>query len=65
MKVWTTADFDGVWLNGCAVVVADTEDRAAEILNAELQKQGLKFDGALVPLDLGRENVQVLFNGDY
>jgi hypothetical protein len=41
MKVWTNTQFEGYWPVGvAAVVVADTKEQAAYLLNDELEKRG-------------------------
>lgn len=66
MRVWTTDDFTGFWPVGTsAIVIAETEAEAKTILDAELAKRGLKFDGSLAPLDVSAPGVRVLADGNY
>lgn len=69
MKVWTCADHIGHWPVGAAsVVVADSEERAVELLRAELKDHGLDLDKqsfSLVRLPLTKERCRVLLDGEY
>ncbi len=69
MKVWTTTQFEGFWPVGVsAVVVADTAEQAAFLLNEELVKKGLqktaKAEG-FKPLHTNKPKVEILQDGDY
>ena len=69
MKVWTNNEFTGHWPVGtAAVVVADTAQQAAELLAAELAKEGLTgpvTEDQFRQLETDRPLVRVLHNGDY
>lgn len=69
MNVYTCTQFTGHWpVGSAAVVVADSPEKAAQLLNAKLREEGLKGDAApfemkAVPITAGF--VDVLCNGDY
>ena len=67
MKVWTCTDHDYFWPVGVAsVIVAETEEEARELLNAELLKRGLKTTPyTLEELDLNKPSAQILQDGNY
>lgn len=69
MKVWTNNKFNGHWPVGtAAVVVADTAERAAEILNDDLGKRGLDRSATAEQferLSVTQECVRVLRDGEY
>ena len=66
LKVFTTNDFTPHYpVGGAAVVIAENQAVARELLDAELRKRGLTFDGTLVELALDREAAVVLLSGDY
>ena len=69
MKVWTNNEFTGHWPVGtAAVVVADTAQQAAELLAAELAKEGLTdpvTEDQFKQLKTDSPLVRVLHNGDY
>ena len=70
MKVWAHTKFDGVHLGGVAVVVAPSAEAAAELLTAELIRQGLEqrypvTAGQFTQLKTSQPVAVVLDNGDY
>lgn len=69
MKVWTNTEFDGFWPVGtAAVVVADTVEQAAELLNMALVKRGLAPTAAADVFELVSVESPaaiVLRDGDY
>jgi hypothetical protein len=68
MAVWTCNDFEGLYPVGtAAVVVADTEDQARQLLDDELTQRSLKQlqSYRLVRLDLTTPHVVLLADGDY
>lgn len=68
MKIYTNTSFTGHWPVGTAAVVrAETAEEAAEILNAELRRNGLRGDataGEMDPMPPGK-GVVILNDGDY
>ncbi len=69
MTVFTCRDFTGHYPVGAgAVVFCHTAEEAAELLNAELRKQGLKGDAQavnMIEFPHPGENVRILVNEDY
>lgn len=69
MKVWTNTKFQGHWPVGtAAVVVADTAEQAAELLNNALICRGLgrtAIAADFEKLPTNRPIAVVLNNGDY
>jgi len=75
MNVYTCNDFPGHWVGTAAVIVADTELQAYELLRTELIKQGLEQkilreekNGVMPTLqlvDITKAQAIVLENGDY
>jgi hypothetical protein len=69
MPVYTNNDFIGRWpVGSAAVVAADTPERAAELLSAELARIGLRQTvqaSDMTPFDSGQESVAILCDGDY
>jgi hypothetical protein len=69
MRVWTNNQFAGHYPVGtAAVVVADTPERAAELLNNRLEEQKLGRPATadqFEALPVTQERVRVLCNGDY
>ena len=75
MKVWTNNSFFGFYpVGSAAVVVADTREQAAELLEKRLAEIGLAFQGAeeknskaedFVEVITDTENVVILCDGDY
>jgi hypothetical protein len=70
MKLFACSDFSGHYLSGCAVMLAESESEAREMLSAELAKQGLVEHNEpnelrLREIPLGVQSVDILFNGDY
>ncbi len=64
MKTFYTTDFTGHYPVGTSAIVrAESMEEAAFMLDAELFKQGLRFDGTFV--ELKGKNVIILNNGDY
>ena len=67
-KIWTHNDFQGHWPVGtAAVVIAETQGAAAQILDAELKKIGLPPCEAkgFVELPFSLGEVRILCDGDY
>lgn len=65
MKTFT-CKFKGRYLTGCAVVLADTPEEAAKLLNQELDASGLS--DTLLPMDMiefDERGTRILFDGDY
>ena len=69
MEVWTNTSCAGHYPVGfAAVVVAETKDRAAELLNDTKEKQGLSRDAEakdFLRIPVHREYADILVNGDY
>jgi len=68
MYLWTCTDHDSVYPVGCAsLVIAETEERAEELLNAALQAANLDARKAftLKRHPVNREYVEILNDGDY
>jgi hypothetical protein len=65
LSVYTSNDITGHYVGASAVVVAETEEQAKELLVAELKQHGLKFNGTLVRLPIDKPKVRVLQDGDY
>lgn len=69
MNVYTCDDHDNVWVGGASVIIAETEDRARELLDAELKQRGLRGSD-LRPYTLRRlsatiPGAYVLHDGNY
>lgn len=68
MKVYTIKGFRGHYPVGtAAIVVAENLDRATELINHELDSEGLPpiHTDELTEVDLSEESVDLLCNGDY
>jgi hypothetical protein len=69
MKVWTTTSFSGAGpVCVAAVVVADTAEHAAALLNDELERRGLSRDAQAAEmqrLPTSKQTALVLCDGDY
>lgn len=69
MKVFTCKDFKGFWPVGvAAVIVAETKERAREILSEELHKIGLKQDLSDCEINhvkTNAEQVIIIHDGEY
>ncbi len=69
MSIFTIKNFPGVWPVGtAAVVVADDEDEAAELLNAALKANGMpaRVKGVnFETLDITHNHALILNDGDY
>jgi len=66
MKVFYSNDFTGIWPVGTsAVVVAPDEENANRMLSDELGRIGMRFDGTLVEIDVGKQHAIVLQDGNY
>ena len=70
MKVWSCSTFTGVWpTTTAAIVVADTRERATELLNKKLlDTPGLIPNAEPNDLELvetDEETVIILANGEY
>ena len=67
MKVFR-AKFSGHYLGGHAVIVAEDVDEAIEVLNLELDEEGLYFneeEDEIEEVYTDSEACYILFNGDY
>lgn len=69
MPIYLQTDFRGHWPVGtAAVVVADTPERAAQLLEAALDLRGLVQvipPESLLPVNDEREFVEILCDGNY
>ncbi|MFY3647755.1 hypothetical protein ACOTET_26675 [Achromobacter xylosoxidans] len=69
MPVYTNNEFIGRWpVGSAAVVTADTPERAAELLAAELTRIGLRKTvkvADMKPFESTQESVAILCDGDY
>lgn len=67
LKVFTCNDHDGFYPVGVAsVIVAQTEEEAAELLKVELRKRELGTDDfTLIELDMSISRAVVLQDGNY
>ena len=71
MKTWTCKTFKGHWpVGSAAVVYAETQDAAAELLNDVLKEHGLSGDAKpedmqAFPSDGRCQEVRVLCDGNY
>jgi len=69
MKIYTCNRFTGFYpVSSAAVVSAESQARAATILNAELRSLGLKGDAEpadLIEFPFNDEHVGILVDGDY
>lgn len=69
MKVWTNCKFKGKWPVGtAAVVVADTADQAAALLNEDLADIGLARNAKpeqFEVLPTSKHAVRILCDGNY
>lgn len=66
LKVYYNTDFEGLWPVGVsAVVIAESETQAIELLTEELQKQGLVYRGTMHEIDITTASAIILQNGDY
>lgn len=51
MRVFICRKHNGIWSDGCSVIVADSEGDAKRILFKELQKRGIKEDARKIKLE--------------
>lgn len=70
MKAFTCTSFIGFYRAGtAAVVIADNQEDAADMLNGKLKAEGLKADAEakdMIEFPANeRESVRILCNGDY
>ena len=66
LRAWTCTNHDLVYpTGGASVVVAETEERAVELLTAALAERGLGGEFDLDVLDLSEPGAKVLCDGDY
>lgn len=69
MNIYTNNKFSGICPVGtAAVVVAQTREIAAEILNNELESRGMTPDaksGDMIPVDTNHVGVIILHDGNY
>lgn len=61
------ADFNGIWLGGHAVVVAETEQEAREMVERAAKHAGVEDPGeiTLYVIHTRTPGVTNLYNGDY
>ena len=67
MKVYT-ASFPGHYLTGMAVIVADNDYQAKDMMIKAMIDDGLKYDPEYLDIqetNTNTESVEILFNGDY
>jgi len=69
MNVYTNNQFVGFWpVGSAAVVVADSSEKAATILNEKLGAMGLKPGAepkSMVLVNTSAESVEILCDGEY
>lgn len=66
LKIYYNTDFEGLWPVGVsAVVVAESETQAIELLTEELQKRGLVYRGTMHEIDTTTASAIILQDGDY
>lgn len=66
MRTFYSSNFTGRYPVGtAAIVVAETKAEAAALLEAELSKRGLRFDGTLQEVVPAMPQVLILLDGDY
>lgn len=67
MYLWTCTDHDGRYLGGVSVVLAETEERATDLLTAALYDAGLNAATGftLKRHSLTDEYVEILNDGNY
>lgn len=66
--IYTNNNFTGHWPVGAAVVRADSQEQAAELLNTELRSRGFPADALVVemkPFVAGHDVVRVLCDGNF
>lgn len=64
------AKFNGVWLGGVAVIVAQDEEQAAQLLRSKLENDGLLIEQTdesikIREVDADTPDCRILFDGDY
>lgn len=68
MRCFVNISFEGRCLNGVATVFANDPDHAAELLNVELEKEGLPAKAVaehFEEIDPSCAKAHILHNGDY
>lgn len=69
MNVYTCTDHDNLYVGGASVIVAESEDEARRLLDAELRSRRLKDHAAspytLELIEAGTPRAIVLRDGDY
>lgn len=74
MKVWTCTNFKGRYPVGtCAIIIAETVEQARDLLQAELDRAGLKQDRYMQPIPLDyldeveliQSRAEILLDGNY
>lgn len=69
MKVFICKHHNGVWLNGCSIVIAKDIEVARQLLDKELVERGLQpsteYSYELEEISVNAPNVFMLFDGDY
>ncbi len=68
------AKFEGMWLSGYAVVLADSIDEAADLLVAKLEKERMLNNGVNIrqnlieniqPISMEEKHAVIIWDGDY
>ena len=68
------AKFEGMWLSGYAVVLADSLDEAADLLVAKLEEENMLKNGANIkqnllenmqPISMESKHAEIIWDGDY
>lgn len=66
MKVWTNVEFEGLWpVGAAAVVVAETAERAADLLRPVAPKPETVRAEDFREVDTSTEHALVLNDGNY
>lgn len=69
MKLYTCIDHDGHFVGVAFVIVAPNKKRAKELLDVQLEKNGLqpyeKHGYTLEEIPMNKSAAYVLYNGDY
>jgi hypothetical protein len=69
LKIYACNHFNGVWINGVAVIVAGSEEEALRLLKERLSERLLyqevmdKLEVFEIPSDI--KDAHILFDGDY
>ena len=66
MRLWTCTDHETHYpVGGASIVMAETEEKACELLTERLAEQGIAGPFNLVEQDATKPFAIVLCNGDY